>query len=136
MTTELWRIGVRCAGGLHVVTLALACSTPIPPDWETSLERLPLVHRRFALAQNATIGALIGGLGLFSLLFARELVAGTPLGRAVCLATALFWGGRLAVLPWLRAHTCLPTPWLKAGYAGLLLECACYAGAYGWLAVR
>src|SRR5271168_4670801 len=109
MNDSLWQLGIRCAGGLHFVTLALACFTPIPPDWEANLKLLPFVHRRFAIAQNVSIGAMIATLGLFSLLFAREMIEGLPLARAVCLTTALFWGGRLLVLPWLRAHTCLPT---------------------------
>jgi hypothetical protein len=127
---------VRCAGCLHFVTLALACLTPIPPDWDANLMKLPLVHRRFAVAQNASIGAMIAVLGLYSLFFAQDMVRGVPIARAVCFTTALFWGGRLILLPWLKAHTCLPTPLLKIGYAFLLLECATYASAYSWLGAR
>jgi hypothetical protein len=127
---------VRVAGALHFVTLLLACFTPIPPDWDRNLAALPSMHRRFALAQNVSIGAIIAVLGLFSLCFAPELVAGTPLARAVCAATALFWGGRLCVLPWLGVQPALTTPWLKLGYALLVTECAAYAAAYLYLAMR
>ena len=127
---------IQCAGCFHIVTLALACFTPIPPDWDANLMRLPLVHRRFAIAQNISIGAMIAILGLFSLFFSQDMVRGLPIARAVCLATALFWGGRLFLLPWLKAHTCLPSPTLKAGYVLLLLECAVYSVAYSWLGVR
>lgn len=127
---------VRTAGLLQGVTLVLACFTPIPPGWAENLAALPLVHRRFAQAQNVTIGAVIATLGLFSVLFPVQLVSGQPLARAICLATAVFWGGRLVVLPWLRAHTCCRTPWLKLGLAALCLECAIYAAGYGWLALR
>lgn len=136
MDDTLLILGVRLAGGFHFVTLVLACFTPIPPDWEKNLAALPLIHRRFAVAQNVSIGAMIAGLGLFSLCLAPELVAGTPLARAVCGATAIFWGGRLCVLPWLGVRPTLTTPLLKLGYALLLAECAIYAGAYGWLALR
>ncbi len=136
MADFLLILGVRLAGGFHFVTLVLACFTPIPPDWETSLDKLPPMHRRFALAQNVSIGAMIAVLGLFSLCFAPELVGGTPLARAVCGTTALFWGGRACVLPWLGVQPALTTPRLKTGYALLLAECALYAGAYGWLALR
>ena len=129
-------LGVRLAGGFHFVTLVLACFTPIPPDWDRNLAALPLIHRRFAVAQNVSIGAMIAGLGLFSLCFAPDLVGGTPLARAVCGATALFWGGRAAVLPWLGVRPVLATPWLKFGYALLVTECVSYALAYGWLALR
>lgn len=136
MSDELLILGVRAAGAFHFVTLVLACFTPIPPDWDKNLAALPPIHRRFAVAQNISIGATIAVLGLFSLGFAPELVAGSPLARAVCAATALFWGGRLCVLPWLGVRPALTTPALKLGYALLLAECATYAIAYLYLTVR
>ncbi len=136
MSESTWVLGVRLAGCFHFVTLLLACFTPIPPDWDASLARLPPIHRRFAVAQNVSIGAMIAVLGLFSACFAPELVGGTPLARAVCGATALFWGGRLCVLPWLGVRPALTTSVLKLGYALLLMECGLYAVAYGWLALR
>ena len=135
--TDSWLIvGVRLAGGFHFVTLGLACFTPIPPDWEKNLAALPSIHRRFAIAQNISIGATIAVLGLLSLGFAPDLVAGSPLARAICGITALFWGGRLAVLPWLGVGPALATPLLRAGYGALLVECLAYALAYGYLALR
>lgn len=136
MSDSLWVLGVRVAGVLHFVTLVLACFTPIPPDWDRNLAALPPIHRRFAIAQNVSIGATIAVLGLFSVVFARELVAGAPLARALCGATALFWGGRLAVLPWLGVRPVLTHALLRLGYALLLAECAIYAIAYGTLVLR
>ena len=136
MPDSLLILGVQAAGLLHFVTLVLACFTPIPPDWDKNLAALPPIHRRFAVAQNVSIGAMIAVLGLFSLFLAPELVGGTPLARAVCAATALFWGGRLCVLPWLGVRLALTTPLLKLGYALLIAECASYAAAYLYLAVR
>lgn len=136
MPDFLWILGVQLAGALHFVTLLLACLTPIPPNWDKNLALLPAIHRRFAVAQNFSIGATIAVLGLLSLCFARDLVGGAPLARGVCGATALFWGGRAAVLPWLRVKPALNTPWLRAGFALLILECVIYAAAYGWLAIR
>ena len=136
MTDSLWILGVRAAGAFHFVTLALACFTPIPPDWEKNLAALTPIHRRFALAQNVSIGATIAVLGLLSLLFAPDLVGGAPLARALCGATAFFWGGRAAVLPWLGVRPVLATPWLKLGYVLLVTECVTYALAYAWLALR
>lgn len=133
---EFLAAGVRLAGAFHFVTLILACFTPIPPDWEKNLAALPSMHRRFSIAQNISIGATIAVLGLFSLCFASELAGGTPLARAVCGATALFWGSRLGVLPWLGVRPSLGTPLLKLGYVLLLLECTAYTLAYGYLALR
>ena len=119
-----------------LVTLVLACFTPIPPDWEKNLVALPPIHRRFALAQNFSIGATIATLDLLSMFLAPELVSGTPLARAICGITALFWGGRALILPWLGVRPTLTTPLLRLGFTLLIAECVTYATAYGWLAVR
>lgn len=136
MSDSIWVLGVRVAGAFHFVTLILACFTPIPPDWDKNLAALPETHRRFAIAQNVSIGATIAVLGLFSLFLAPELISGTSTARAICGATALFWGGRFCVLPWLGVRPALTTSALKLGYALLLLECGIYATAYTWLAFR
>lgn len=136
MSDSLWILAVRLAGAFYFVTLTLACFTPIPPDWDKNLAALPPIHRRFAIAQNVSIGATIALLGLFSLLFAPAFAAGSPLARALCGATALFWGGRACVLPWLGVSSVLTTPLLRLGYRLLVAECVIYAAGYGWLAVR
>jgi hypothetical protein len=136
MPDSLWILGVRLAGAFHFVTLIAACYTPIPPDWDKNLAALPPIHRRFALAQNFTIGATIAALGLISLIFAPGLVSGSPLARALCGLTALFWGGRAIILPWLGVRPTLTSPLLRLGFALLIAECVIYAAAYGWLAVR
>ena len=76
-------LGVRVAGGFQFVTLVLACFTPIPPDGEENLAKLPPLHRRFPVAQNIAIGATIAVPGLLSLGCAPELVGGTPLALRV-----------------------------------------------------
>lgn len=136
MSDPLLVLGVRLAGALHFVTLVLACYTPIPPDWEKNLAGLPAIHRRFALAQNFSIGATIAVLGTLSLVFAPQLVAGEPLARAVCGGTALFWGGRAVILYWIDLGETLQSRWLRFGFGLLIAECVIYAFAYGWLAAR
>jgi hypothetical protein len=133
---DLWTLGLRLAGAFHLVTLTLACFTPIPPDWDKNLATLPPIHRRFAIAQNISIGATIAVLGLISLLLAPELLTGHPLARVLCGITAFFWAGRLAVLPWLGVRPTLTTPLLRLGYALLLTQCAIYATGYTYLALR
>jgi hypothetical protein len=136
MEPETWVLCVRVAGVLHFVTLAFACFTPIPPNWEQNLALLPEVHRRFAVAQNVFIGAVIAAGGLVCMCFAPLLVEGTTLARVICAAIALWWGGRLVVLPWLGAHRHLTSAFLRVGYALLLAECAIYTAAFGYLALR
>lgn len=136
MSDSWWILGVRVAGVFHFVTLVVACFTPIPPNWDENLAGLPEVHRRFAVAQNFFIGATIAFCGAVSLGFASELVAGVAIARVVCAGIALWWGGRLVVLQWLRVWPHLSGPWWRAGFVLLQVECASYALAYGWLAAR
>jgi hypothetical protein len=127
---------VRLAGAFHLITLVLACFTPIPPNWDENLSRLPEIHRRFAVAQNFFIGATIAFFGAVALCFAPELVAGSTMARVVSAAIALWWGGRLAVLPWLHVWPHLRGRGWTLGFVLLHLECATYAVAFGWLALR
>jgi hypothetical protein len=136
MSTEAWIWGVRAAGAVHLLTVALAHFTPIPADWDENLERLPDVHRRFAIAQNVFIGGIMVFGGIVCLFFAPELVAGSITARILCAAIALWWGARLIVLPWLRVGPELRTPLLRGGFVVLHLECALFALAFGWLALR
>jgi len=127
---------VRVAGVLHLVTLALACMTPIPPNWEGNLRTLPEIHRRFAVAQNAFIGCVIAFCGVLCLAAGRELVSGSALARLVCAGMALWWGGRLVVLPWLGVWPHLRSRMLRTGFAFLIAECAACTAAFGWLALQ
>jgi hypothetical protein len=136
LDSHFWIVGLRLAGVFHLVTLVCACFTPIPPDWDENLAKLPEVHRRFAVAQNFFIGAVIAAGGIISLVFAPQLVTGSALARVICACLALWWGGRLVVLPWLKAHRHLQSATLRAGYLLLLAECAIFASAYGFLALR
>lgn len=136
MDDTFWIWGVRAAGAGHLITVALAHFTPIPPGWDTNLAGLPEVHRRFAVAQNVFIGLMMVFAGVVSLLFAPELVSGSTGGRIVCAAIGLWWGGRLVVLPWLRVWPQLKGGLLRAGFVVLHAECAIFAAAYGWLALR
>ena len=127
---------VRAAGAFHFVTLIAACFTPIPAGWDENLARLPAVHRRFVVAQNFAIGATIAFCGVICLLFAPDLVAGSTLARGLCAGISLWWGGRLVILPWLRVWPEVRSAFLRVGFVFLCAECAIYAVAFGWLALR
>ena len=136
MIDEMWILGLHAAGAVHLLTVALAHFTPIPANWDENLARLSDVHRRFAIAQNLSVGGVTLLAGLVSLVFAPDLVSGTRLARAVCAAIALWWGGRLVVLPWLHVWPELRTPLLRLGFALVHLTCAGFAAGYGYLALR
>lgn len=136
MSDSLWLLGIRLAGVFHFITLVAAWFTPVPPNWDQNLARLPLVHRRFAVAQNFFIGAVIAFFGVVCLAFAPILIEGSTASRLLCAAIALWWGGRLVVLPWLRVWPELDRPFWRFGFALLHGECAIYAIAFGILALR
>ena len=136
MDDAFWIAGLKAAGAFHFVTVGLALLTPIPAGWDENLARLPEVHRRFAVAQNVFIGAIMLVAGAVSFTFAPELVTGTALARVICGVIALWWVARLAVLPWLRVWPELRTPLLRGGFVLLHAQCAIFAGVYGWLALR
>lgn len=136
MDDSLWIGALRAAGGCHLLTLVIACFTPIPDQWDENLAKLPEVHRRFSIAQNVAIGATIAFCGLISLACAPALVRGGQAGRILCAGIALWWAGRLVILPWLRVGPLLKTRPLQVGFVLLHLECAAFAAGYGWLAVR
>ncbi len=136
MSEDLWLPGLRTAGVLHFVTVALAWVTPVPRGWDAGLAALSPVHRRFALAQNAAIGAVLLFFGYVSLFHAPVLLEGAPGGRLLAGAAALWWGGRLGLLPWLAVGGELTTRGLRIGFGLLCAQCAIYAAAYGWLALR
>ena len=136
MDDSFWSHGVRVAGGFHLLTVALAHFTPVPPDWDRNLDRLPPIHRRFAIAQNIFIGGTMVFAGVVSLLFAPELISGSNTARILCAGIALWWASRWVVLFWLRVWPELRTPLLRLGFVLLHAECVAFASVYGWLAVR
>lgn len=136
MEDQWWIWGVRLAGGFHFITLILALRTPIPADWDAGMDRLSELHRKFAIAQNAAIGAVIAFFGVVCISFAPDLVTGTTMARLWCAAIALWWGGRLALLPWIGVQSELTTTRLRVGFTLLRLQCAIYALAFGWLTLR
>ena len=136
MSDATWITLIRTAGVFHFVTVALAHFTPIPRDWDRNLAQLPLVHRRFAIAQNVFIGATMIFAGFVSLCFAPELVSATPLARTISAGIACWWGGRLLVLPWLGVWSELQSKLLPLGFVFLHAECAAFALGYGALAFR
>jgi hypothetical protein len=135
LSEEFWLLGLRVAGGFHFLTLALAWFTPVPRDWDGGLSRLSPLHRRFCIAQNAAVGAVLVFCGYVSLFHAPVLLAGDTAGRLLAAGIALWWGGRVIVLPWLRVGEELSGPWFRIGFALLCAQCAIYAFAYGWLAL-
>lgn len=107
-------------GILHFGILLASAMVPKVLDWKASLDKLDGLSRQLVWVHGAFIVLVIIGFGLLSIIFAADLVTGTPLARGVCLFVALFWATRLIVQLFVfDANPYLNTVFLKAGYHGL-----------------
>ena len=126
---------VFIGGILHFGILLASAMTPKVLDWKASLEKLDGLSRQLVWVHGAFIVLVIIGFGLLSVLFAGDLVTGTPLARGVCLFIALFWAARLIVQFFVfDAKPFLKTAFLRAGYHGLTLVFIYHVVVYAYAA--
>jgi len=122
-------------GILHFGILLASAMVPKVLHWKESLGKLDGLSRQLVWVHGAFIVLVIIGFGLLSVLFAGELVTGTPLARGVCLFIALFWAARLIVQFFVfDAKPFLKTAFLKAGYHGLAVVFMYHAVVYAFAA--
>jgi len=123
-------------GILHFGILLASAMVPKVLDWKASLDKLDGLSRQLVWVHGAFIVLVIIGFGLLSVLFAGDLVTGTPLARGVCLFIALFWAARLIVQFFVfDAKPYLKTALLRAGYHGLTLVFMYHAIVYSLAAL-
>ena len=128
MSLELF---VFIGGFLHFGILLASAMVPKVLDWKASLDKLDGLSRQLVWVHGAFIVIVILGFGLLSVLFADDLVTGSPLARGVCLFIALFWAARLIVQFFVfDAKPYLMTAFLKAGYHGLTVVFVYHAIVY------
>lgn len=119
MTIDLAPL-ILIGGVLHFGILLASALVPQVLDWKASLRQLDGLTRQLVWVHGAFIVLVIIGFGLLSLILSRELAAGTPLARAVCLFIAVFWIARLLVQFFIfDARPYLNSVALKLGYHGL-----------------
>ena len=122
---------ILLGGLLHFGILIASSLVPKVLDWRASLEKLDGLSRQLVWVHGVFIVLVIVGFGLLSVLFANDLVNGTPLARAVCLFIALFWAARLVVQLFVfDATSYLKTTILKVGYHGLTVVFMYHAVVY------
>ena len=126
---------VFIGGVLHFGILLASAMVPKVLDWKASLDKLDGLSRQLVWVHGAFIVLVIIGFGLLSILFAGDLVAGSPLARGVCLFISLFWAARLIVQFFVfDAKAYLKTVLLKAGYHGLTVVFMYHAVVYAFAA--
>ena len=122
-------------GIIHFGILIASALVPKVLDWKDSLGKLDGLSRQLVWVHGAFIVLVIIGFGLLSVLFAGELVAGTPLARAVCSLIAFFWAARLVVQFFIfDAKPYLKNAFLKLGYNGLTVVFTYLAVVYSLVA--
>ena len=122
---------VFTGGVLHFGILLASALVPKVLDWGESLQKLDGLSRQLIWVHGAFIVLVIIGFGLLSMLFASDLVTGSPLARGVCLFIALFWGTRLLVQLFVfDAKPLLSSAFLKVGYHGLTVVFVYHAVVY------
>lgn len=83
--------------GLLLMGLALAHAIfPRYFNWKEELARLSLINRQMMQVHSFFLALGLLLMGLLCLCSAHEL-AGTGLGREICLGLGIFWGVRLGV---------------------------------------
>jgi hypothetical protein len=111
---------VFIGGVLHFGILLASAMVPKVLDWKASLAGLDGLLRQLVWVYGSFIFLVILGFGSLSVLFAGELVTGTPLSRGVCVFIALFWAARLIVQLFVfEAKPYLTSAFWKTGYHAL-----------------
>jgi hypothetical protein len=119
------------AGVLHFGLLLASGLTPQVLDWRKALRPLDRLLQQVVWVHGAFIVLVIIGFGILSLVYPRELAAGTPLARGLCGFIALFWAARLGVQFFVfDAKSHLGNLVLKVGYHALTLVFTYFALVY------
>ena len=126
---------IRLAGLAHFGILIASAMVPAKLNWKEELARLSPLQRQMYWIYGAYIVLCIVAFGLISLILPEELISGDPLANAVCLLIAVFWGGRLALQPFMKVKPILGRVWwMHVGYHTLTLAFLFMTAVYGWAA--
>ncbi len=124
------------AGITHFGILIASATAPKALNWKGSLSVLPTLLRQMFWVYGIFIVLMIISFGTITLIFTEELANPTPLGRAIAIVMAVFWGTRLIVqlfvfdaTPWLT------TPLYRIGYHGLTAAFIFLTSIYIWTAL-
>ncbi|MGI8602217.1 MAG: hypothetical protein ACR2OZ_04370 [Verrucomicrobiales bacterium] len=124
------------AGAAQLAILSASALVPKICDWRAALAPLPPFLRTLFWVYGTFIVLTICGLGLLTMIFAREMAAGQPVARGLAAFVAIFWSARLLVQLFVfDARAYLTTRWLKAGYHALTLAFLYITAVCAWAAL-
>jgi len=125
------------AGLLHFTLVPVSLAVPVVLGWRREFAPLSPFTRRIVWVHGGYITATVIALGVLTLVGRGEILAGAPLGRAFAAFVALFWGARLVIQLFFYPKEEWPKGrWVVWGRRALTLLFACWAGAYGLVALK
>jgi len=131
LTKALYLAGITQFG-----ILIASATAPKALNWKVTLSVLPTLLRQMFWVYGIFIVLMIISFGTITLIFTAELANPTPLGRAVSIVMAVFWGTRLIVQLFIfDATPWLTTPLYRFGYHGLTIAFFFLTTIYIWAAL-
>jgi hypothetical protein len=124
------------AGIIQFGILIASATTPQALNWKENLRVLPTLLRQMFWVYGVFIVLMIISFGTITLVFVQDLATPTPLGRAVNIVIAVFWGTRLIVQGFVfDASPWLTKPIYRIGYHGLTASFIYLTIIYTWAAL-
>lgn len=124
------------AGAGHFGVVIASCLVPRALGWKQQLAPLHPFMRQLFWVYGIFITLATILFGTLTLVFAREMTAGDPVGRGLAAAIALYWGARLGV-QWFvfDASAFKTTVWHKLGDHTLTAAFVYITAVYAWVAL-
>jgi hypothetical protein len=124
------------AAALQLSILIASAQVPQIFDWKNNLAALPSFLRRLFWVYGAFIVLVIVAFAILTFLHAKEMAAGVPAARSLCVFIAIFWSARLFVqFAVFDARPFLTSSYRIFGYNSLTIVFAALVLIYGWAAL-
>ena len=126
---------LQIAGLMHIGLVWAGATMPRTVKLSEHLKTLPLFIRRLCWVYYVFIGLVLISFGTLTFLFAREMAAGEPTARALCIVMAIFWTMRLVTALFVfDVRPYLTSALYRIGYQATNIAFACLMAIYIWAA--
>ncbi|MES2996881.1 MAG: hypothetical protein V4733_08735 [Verrucomicrobiota bacterium] len=134
MNLQLSLLILAGAGHFGIVTASML--VPRALDWKTQLAPLHPFMRRLFWVYGIFITLATVIFGALTLIFAREMAAGDPVGRGLAAAISLYWAARL-IVQWFvfDSREFRTTIWHSIGEHVLTAGFVFVTVVYAWVAI-
>ncbi|MFB6352023.1 MAG: hypothetical protein ABEK29_09615 [Bradymonadaceae bacterium] len=90
-------VGLWIGAAGHFLVLTASFQVPRELEWHSDLASLKPLNRKLLRTYGGYIAAMIVAFGVVTLVFHRQLVAGTPVALGLCMLIVLFWTARVLI---------------------------------------